>query len=161
VSVAAPSAPRTLGTGENATYVVRDDEVAAGSTLGGPRLCMTIKASGAIEKIFSVDAGAVLFGTLVLHFWDTSTSAKLLPLPGRFVIHPEHQEHFYDLPNHVSVHETLFAQLRAARWRGRPARRVLSRAAAQQRAGRRDDERLRVLSVTRAHAARCRREVRC
>jgi len=109
VSVAAPSAPRTLGTGENATYVVRDDEVAAGSTLGGPRLCMTIKASGAIEKIFSVDAGAVLFGTLVLHFWDTSTSAKLLPLPGRFVIHPEHQEHFYDLPNHVSVHETLFA----------------------------------------------------
>jgi len=101
---------RTLGTGESVgTYVVGDDQMAVGSTLGSPRLCMTIKASGAIEKIYSVDAGEVLFGTLVLHFWDSGTGAKLLPQPGRFVIHPEHQEHLYQLPNHVSVHETLFA----------------------------------------------------
>ena len=101
---------RALGAGESGgTYVIGDDEMAVGSTLGGPRICMTIKASGAIEKIYSIDAGEVLFGTLVLHFWDTGTGAKLLPLRGHFVIHPEHQEHFYDLPNHVSVHETLFA----------------------------------------------------
>ena len=100
----------TTGTGESVgTYVIGDGQMAAGSTLGGTRLCMTIKASGAIEKIFSVDAGEVLFGTTVLHFWDSVTGAKLLPLPGRFVIHPEHQEHFYELPNHVAVHETLFA----------------------------------------------------
>ena len=108
--IAAKDLPaRTLGTGESVgTYVVDDDAMAVGSTLGGPRMCMTIKASGAIEKIYSIDAGKVLFGTLVLHFWDTGTGARLLPLPGRFVIHPEHQEHFYELPNHVSVHETLF-----------------------------------------------------
>lgn len=55
----------TVGTGESvATYVLGDDHTAAGSTLGGPRICMTIKASGAIEKIYSVDAGEVFFGTL-------------------------------------------------------------------------------------------------
>ena len=101
---------RTVGTGESvATYVLGDDQMACGSTLGGPRICMTIKASGAIEKIYSVDAGEVLFGTVIVHFRDRGTGAKLPPFPGRFVIHPEHQEHFYELPNHVSVHETLFA----------------------------------------------------
>lgn len=100
----------TIGTGESVgSYTVRDDQMAAGSTLGGPRLYLTIKASGAIEKVYSIDAGKVLFGTLVLHLWDTVTQAKLTPLPGRFAIHPEHQEHVYELPNHVTVHETLFA----------------------------------------------------
>jgi hypothetical protein len=101
---------RAVGSGESVgNYVVADDQMAAGSTFGAPRLCMTIKASGAIEKIYSVDAGEVLFGTLVLHFWDRVSGTKLEPMPGRFVIHPEHQEHLYELPNHVGVHETLFA----------------------------------------------------
>ncbi len=108
--IGVPKTPaQTVGTGESiGTYVIADHEMAVGSTLGGPRLCMTIKASGAIEKVYSVDAGESLLGTLVLHFWDSRTGAKLLPAPGRFVIHPEHQEHFYELPNHVTVHETLF-----------------------------------------------------
>ena len=101
---------RAVGTGESVgTYAVEDDQMAAGSTLGGPRLALTLKASGALEKVYSVEAGETLFGTTVLHFWDTATGAKLLPLAGRFVIHPSHQEHFYDLPNQVSVHETVFA----------------------------------------------------
>ncbi|HEY5340412.1 MAG TPA: hypothetical protein VIK27_05240, partial [Candidatus Aquilonibacter sp.] len=59
--IAAKDLPaRTLGSGESVgSYVVADDQMAVGSTLGGPRLVMTIKASGAIEKIYSVDAGEV------------------------------------------------------------------------------------------------------
>ncbi len=109
-SSAAPLHPAdSIGTGEGVgTYHVADDQMAVGSTLGAPRICMTIKASGAIEKIYSSDIGAVLFGTLVLHFWDEGSKARLTRLPGYFVIHPEHQEHFYALPNGVSVQETLF-----------------------------------------------------
>ncbi len=82
--------------------------MAVGSTLGAPRICITIKASGAIEKVYSPDVGATLFGTFVVHFWDERSKARLAPLPGHFIIHPEHQEHFYSLPNGVSVHETVF-----------------------------------------------------
>ncbi|MDQ2907984.1 MAG: hypothetical protein M3R44_01375, partial [Candidatus Eremiobacteraeota bacterium] len=102
-------AAESIGTGEGVgTYHVSDDAMAVGSTLGAPRICITIKASGAIEKVYSPDAGATLFGTFVIHFWDERSRARLAPLPGHFVIHPEHQEHFYSLPNGVAVHETLF-----------------------------------------------------
>jgi len=102
-------AAESIGTGEGVgTYRVADDQMAVGSTLGAPRICITIKASGAIEKVYSPDAGATLFGSFVVHFWDERSKARLAPLPGHFIIHPEHQEHFYSLPNGVSVHETLF-----------------------------------------------------
>ncbi len=102
-------AAESIGTGEGVgTYRVADDQMAVGSTLGAPRICVTIKASGAIEKVYSPDVGATLFGTFVLHFWDERSKARLAPLPGHFIIHPEHQEHYYALPNGVSVHETLF-----------------------------------------------------
>ena len=64
---------RRLGTGERiGYYVVPTTSSAVGSTLGGPKMCMAIKATGAIEKVYSVDAGEVLFGTFVLHHWDTA-----------------------------------------------------------------------------------------
>ncbi|MBC5801156.1 MAG: hypothetical protein GIX03_10875 [Candidatus Eremiobacteraeota bacterium] len=102
-------AAESIGTGEGVgTYRVSDDQMATGSTLGAPRICITIKASGAIEKVYSPDAGATLLGSFVVHFWDERSKARLAPLPGHFIIHPEHQEHFYSLPNGASVHETLF-----------------------------------------------------
>ena len=80
-------------------YTVPDNELAAGSTLGGPKACAVIKATGAIEKVYSVDAGETLFGTLVLHHWDERTGMHLAPIvPGTFTIHPEHQEHRFTLP---------------------------------------------------------------
>ena len=72
---------RAVGTGESVgTYAVEDDQMAAGSTLGGPRLALTLKASGALEKVYSVEAGETLFGTTVLHFWDTATGEKIFSL---------------------------------------------------------------------------------
>src|SRR5581483_6036310 len=89
-------------------YTVPDTSMAAGSTLGGPKTCMVIKATGAIEKIYAIDAGEAVFGALVVHFWDERTGIRLQPLPGSFALHPERQEHHYTLPNDVAIHETLF-----------------------------------------------------
>jgi len=106
--VAADSA-RSPGTGARlAAYTIADGEMAAGSTLGAPRCCLVIKATGAIEKFYSVDAGEVMLGTVVLHHWDERTGIHLGALPGSFDIHPERQEHKFTLTNGVAVHETLF-----------------------------------------------------
>lgn len=100
------------GIGPNArvaVYSVPDDELAAGSTLGSPKVCMVIKATGAIEKVYSIDTGQTLFGALVLHHWDGRTGMNLAPLHrGTFTLHPEHQEHRFTLSNGVVVHEDLF-----------------------------------------------------
>src|SRR5919199_5821825 len=99
-----------LGSSEQgALYCVPDDELPTGSTLGGPKVCAVIKATGALEKVYSIDRGEVLFGTLVLHHWDEQTGMNLAPLhPGTFTIHPEHQEREFRLSNDVHVHEDIF-----------------------------------------------------
>ena len=104
-----PQSAEASGTGERiAVYSIPDDRMAVGSTLGGPKICITIKATGAIEKVYSTDAGEVLLGTLVLHHWDDRSGIQLSPLPGTFVIHPEHQEHIFSLDNGVEIHENIF-----------------------------------------------------
>lgn len=95
--------------GREAVYVLPDNELSAGSTLGGPKAMTILKASGALEKVWSVDAGVQVFGALVLRHYDRRTGVILAPREtGRFVIHPEHQEHYYDLMNGVGVHEDVF-----------------------------------------------------
>lgn len=93
---------------EISTYEISDREMSAGSTLGGPKATMWIKPTGAIEKFWSIEAGALMFETLVLHHWDECTGIPLTPLPGQFIIHPDHQEHLFELANGVTVHEDLF-----------------------------------------------------
>ena len=93
---------------EIATYEVGDEQMSSGSTLGGPKATMWIKATGAIQKLWSIDAGVNMFGTLVVHHWDERTGIPLTPLPGDFIIHPDRQEHIFELSNGVTVHETLF-----------------------------------------------------
>lgn len=91
------------------TYEVPDTELAIGSTLGGPKAACILKATGAIQTVYSIDSGQSLFGTVLLRHYDGQTGMHLAPtLPGKFVIHPEHQEHFFRLPPGVSVHETVF-----------------------------------------------------
>jgi hypothetical protein len=90
------------------SYEVADDQMAAGSTLGAPRAVVVVKATGAIEKFYSIDAGQTLIGTVVLHHWDERTGIPLSPLPGRFVLHPHHQEHIFTLANGVRVREDIF-----------------------------------------------------
>lgn len=100
------------GVGQNgriASYEVPDTELAVGSTLGGPKAIAVIKANGAIEKVFSVDVGQVLFGTLILRHFDATTGRYLSQdRPGTFIIHPEHQEHVYSVSGGIGVHEVIF-----------------------------------------------------
>ncbi len=90
------------------TYEISDQQMSSGSTLGGPKATMWIKPTGAIEKFWSVDAGELMFETLVLHHWDERTGIPLKPLPGEFIIHPDRQEHLFELSNGLIVHEELF-----------------------------------------------------
>ncbi len=88
-------------------YRVPDGAMAAGSTLGAPKVCTVIKATGAIEKVYSADWGETVFGTVVLHHWDDETGAHLAPRAGNFYLHPEHQERRFALSNGVDVHEDI------------------------------------------------------
>jgi glycogen debranching enzyme len=90
------------------TYEISDRQMSAGSTLGGPKATMWIKPTGAIEKFWSIEAGALMFETLVLHHWDERTGIPLRPQTGEFIIHPDHQEHLFELANGITVHEDLF-----------------------------------------------------
>ncbi len=93
-----------------ARYEVPDDQLAVGSTLGGPKLMTVIDDNGAIQKVWSVDMGVTLFGTLRLRHYDAGTGMLLRQdQPGSFFIHAEHQEHRFWLPNGVGVLEAIFA----------------------------------------------------
>ncbi len=89
-------------------YVLDDDEMAQGSTLGAPRCCVILKPTGAIAKIYSSDAGYDYFGALGLHYWDRRSKVRLASHGGEFHIHPERQDHVYQLDNGVRVHEQVF-----------------------------------------------------
>ena len=91
-----------------ATYEISDREMSAGSTLGAPKATMLVKPTGAIEKFWSIETGARMFDTLVLHHWDERTGIPLTPLPGQFVIHPDHQEHHFEAANGLRFHEDIF-----------------------------------------------------
>jgi hypothetical protein len=93
----------------NAVYSIPDNELATGSTLGSPTVSMVIKGTGAIEKIYSIEAGETVFGALVLHHWDAQTGMQLeTAQTGTFTLHPEHQERDFVLSNNVAVHEDIF-----------------------------------------------------
>lgn len=101
--------PEVVGAGGWGSYYdVADDQLAAGSTLGGPACTCIVKATGAIETVYSPEYGRSATGTLVVHHWDDATGISLGALPGTFRLHPEHQEHDFTLSNGIDVHEDVF-----------------------------------------------------
>lgn len=90
-------------------YVLGDDQMAQGSTLGAPRCCVIIKPTGAIEKIYGSDAGFDYFGAIVVGYWDRRSRIRLARHHGEFHVHPDRQDHVYQLDNGVEVHEQIFA----------------------------------------------------
>jgi len=89
-------------------YEISDRELASGSTFGAPKATLRIKATGALEKVYSPEVGCDAFGTLVLHHWEERSGIPLAPLEGDFLIHPHHQEHIFELANRVMVREDVF-----------------------------------------------------
>ncbi|MGH7736272.1 MAG: amylo-alpha-1,6-glucosidase [Candidatus Tyrphobacter sp.] len=93
---------------EISEYEVSDREMASGSTLGAAKAALIVKSTGALEKVYSCEAGADVFGTLVLHHWDRNSGIPLQPAPGQFIIHPYAQGHVFELSNGVQVREEIF-----------------------------------------------------
>ncbi|MGI8915072.1 MAG: MGH1-like glycoside hydrolase domain-containing protein [Chloroflexota bacterium] len=92
-----------------AIYQVPDNEMAAGSTLGGPKITVTIKATGAIATVYSPIVGETLVGTVVLRHYDERLDMHLSQTqPGVFIIHPEHQEHVFTLDGGIAVRDDIF-----------------------------------------------------
>ncbi len=89
-------------------YILDDDQMAQGSTIGAPRCCVVIKPTGAIEKVYSSDAGYDFFGAVCVRLWDRRSKVRLSSHRGEFHIHPERQDHTYVLDNGVKVHEQIF-----------------------------------------------------
>lgn len=94
--------------GRVAMYRLPDSELATGSTLGGPKVALTLKGTGAIDHVFSIDRGEDLFGTLAVNYWDPASGGRLEPQAGTFTIHPEHQEHEFTLDIGVQVREDVY-----------------------------------------------------
>lgn len=105
-----PSTLVSLGTGgdERFTYVLDDDQMAQGSTLGSPRCFVVIHPTGAIAKVYSPDAGYDFFGATCVRMWDRRSKIRLASYDGEFRIHPERQDHVYELDNGVRVQEQVF-----------------------------------------------------
>jgi len=124
---------KTLQTrnGKGPSYVLPDDRVAAGASLGNSAVWVNIKATGAIERVFSTELGSCLIGSIVIHYagaggqvirhadHSTSTATELgfVPLraaePGEFEIDPACQRHRFTLAGALSVTETVFVPLHA------------------------------------------------
>jgi hypothetical protein len=90
-------------------YVLDDGQMAEGSTLGAPRCTVVLKATGAIEKVYSPDAGLDFVGAIQVAYWDCRNKIRLTRHHGEFHIHPQRQDHVYELDNGVHVHEQVFA----------------------------------------------------
>jgi glycogen debranching enzyme len=89
-------------------YRLTDHDLARGSLLGNPKLSLTLKATGALEHLYCVDAGACLLGAFVVRHWDQRAGMKLDANAGHFFLYPEHQEHRFMLSNGVYVFEDVF-----------------------------------------------------
>jgi hypothetical protein len=99
---------RVFGSGERiAAYEIDDTQLAVGSTLGGPKGAILVKASGAVEKFYSSDLGVTLMAGIAIRFWDGPTGAARAKNAGRFKIHPYFQEYTYEIDEGVRVVETL------------------------------------------------------
>ncbi len=100
---------RVYGSGERiAVYEIDDSQLAVGSTLGGPKGAIVIKASGAIEKLFSTDLGETVMAGVSVQFWDGPTGAERVKIGGKFLIYPDCQQYEYRIEDGVTVLETLF-----------------------------------------------------
>jgi glycogen debranching enzyme len=92
-------------------YRLTDHDLARGSLLGSPKLQLRLKATGALEHLYCVDAGECLLGAFLVKHWDERAGMKLDAIDGHFFLYAEHQEHRYMLSNGVYVLEDVFVDI--------------------------------------------------
>lgn len=113
------------------SYEVRDDRVLVGASLGNSSVWLVGKATGAIQKVYSLHLNHDVFWSTVVTYGsphhhvlvglepgDRSTDERsgregghviLTPVAaGVFSYHPGFQEHRFELPSRLQVMETIF-----------------------------------------------------
>ncbi len=89
-------------------YTLPDHQLAVGSTLGSPKAVLVVKATGALEKLYSCEAGTDVFGTLLVRHWDAHSGVALRRQSGSVVIAPERQEHHLEYSEGIAACERIF-----------------------------------------------------
>jgi len=114
-------------------YTTPDDALEFGASFGNSALWVTTKGTGAIDRVFSVDAGQTFINNIsiryaspghrvqtddrgVCHISSTDPhGASYVSLrqdvPGTFEIHPAYQRHIYAITGSIDVTETVFLPL--------------------------------------------------
>jgi glycogen debranching enzyme len=96
-------------------YTLGAEKLSAGSTLGSPRGVLVLKATGAIEKFFSPEAGKDAFGSVVVRHWDAGSRAALRRRSSRVTIGPDREEHELEFAGGVAACERIFPHVEAPR----------------------------------------------
>ncbi|MDQ2818218.1 MAG: hypothetical protein M3T49_08450 [Candidatus Eremiobacteraeota bacterium] len=119
-----------VASGPQATYVVSDSRVLVGASLGNASAWLVCKATGALQKVFSLALGCDVFWSTVVTYGSPRhrvliglekqeraaeeqlgqagghvTLAQVAP--GRFEFHPGYQRHIIELPSSLRVTETV------------------------------------------------------
>ena len=115
--------------GKGPKYQLPDDCVAAGASLGNSAIWLNIKSTGAIERIFSTEAGRCLTEAVIIQYAGaggqlvrhadrsapTSAEPGYVPVrqegTGEFIIEPAAQVHDFLLAGQLQVRETTFVPL--------------------------------------------------
>ncbi len=113
------------------SYEVRDDRVIVGASLGNTNAWIVGKATGAIQKMYSLKLDQDVFWSTVVTYGSSSHRVLvgleledrtpeerltketghviLTPVgPGKFEFHPGYQRHRFELPSKLFVTETIF-----------------------------------------------------
>jgi hypothetical protein len=114
-------------------YTIPDDALEFGASFGNSALWVTTKGTGAIDRVFSIDAGQTLINNISIRYASPGHrvqtdehgvchissvdphGASYVSLrqdtPGTFEIHPAYQRHSYVLTDAIGVTETVFLPL--------------------------------------------------
>ncbi|HWE60897.1 MAG TPA: amylo-alpha-1,6-glucosidase, partial [Chloroflexota bacterium] len=109
-------------------YLLPDDALEYGASLGNAHCWLTTRGSGSIQEFFSVATGAVISGTVVVRYCNAAYplmrasaesvagqehSGVLLPQldRGEMELHPAYQRRRFSLPGALQVSETVFVPL--------------------------------------------------
>lgn len=114
---------RVYESGELPAYQLADTQVQMGSSFGNAKCWLDTLGTGAVERLFSVDICQTVVCATALRYSkegqpsrtsglsDAHRPARVLLEPqetGRFRLHPESQQHCFDLPASLAVEETIF-----------------------------------------------------
>ena len=113
------------------SYVLAETDLQTGPSLGNSAIWLSTKCTGAIDRIFSIERGKNLLGSVSLRYGGTGSSLRLeadkqahgspnvryIGLdhdgPADVEIHPVYQRRKFSLGGALSVTETLFVPLAA------------------------------------------------